>query len=167
QWVYPIRDCGSETAGGQVELLCVRVLDEQRVLAHVRDSKSPKVDSDIVLEDDTRLTVIARHDALFELLFPADRRVLTVLERIGHMPLPPYIDRADAAEDRERYQTVYGRKQGAVAAPTAGLHFDEALLAQLQDKGVQIAFVTLHVGAGTFQPVRVDNVTEHKMHSEI
>lgn len=165
--VIPARIFGKKATGGQVEILIERVLDEQRVLAHVRASKSPKVDSDIVLEDDTRLTVIARHDALFELLFPADRRVLTVLERIGHMPLPPYIDRADAAEDRERYQTVYGRKQGAVAAPTAGLHFDEALLAQLQDKGVQIAFVTLHVGAGTFQPVRVDNVTEHKMHSEI
>lgn len=165
--VIPARIFGQKATGGQVEILVERVLDEQRVLAHTRASKSPKVDSEILLEDGTRLTVIARHDALFELMFPADQRVLTVLERIGHMPLPPYIDRTDVAEDRERYQTVYGRKQGAVAAPTAGLHFDEALLAQLRKKDVQIAFVTLHVGAGTFQPVRVDEVTEHKMHSEV
>lgn len=165
--VIPARIFGQKATGGQVEILVERVLDEQRVLAHTRASKSPKVDSEILLEDGTRLTVIARHDALFELMFPANQRVLTVLERIGHMPLPPYIDRTDVAEDRERYQTVYGRKQGAVAAPTAGLHFDEALLAQLREKGVQIAFVTLHVGAGTFQPVRVDEVTEHKMHSEV
>ncbi len=165
--VIPARIFGQKATGGQVEILVERVLDEQRVLAHTRASKSPKVDSEILLEDGTRLTVIARHDALFELMFPADQRVLTVLERIGHMPLPPYIDRTDVAEDRERYQTVYGRKQGAVAAPTAGLHFDEALLTQLREKGVQIAFVTLHVGAGTFQPVRVDEVTEHKMHSEV
>jgi S-adenosylmethionine:tRNA ribosyltransferase-isomerase len=165
--VIPARVFGQKATGGQVEILVERILDEQRVLAHTRASKSPKVGSDILLEDGTRLTVTARHEALFELSFPADERVLAVLERIGHMPLPPYIDRADVAEDRERYQTVYGRKQGAVAAPTAGLHFDEALLAQLRDKGVQIAFVTLHVGAGTFQPVRVDQVTEHKMHSEV
>ena len=165
--VIPARVFGQKATGGQVEILVERILDEQRVLAHTRASKSPKTGSDILLEDGTRLTVTARHDALFELLFPADQRVLDVLDRIGHMPLPPYIDRADVAEDRERYQTVYGRKQGAVAAPTAGLHFDEALLTQLREKGVQIAFVTLHVGAGTFQPVRVERVTDHTMHSEV
>ena len=165
--VIPARVFGQKATGGQVEVLVERVLDQQRVLAHPRASKSPKVDSEIILVDGTRLKVLARHDALFELAFPPQESALAVLERIGHMPLPPYIDRADAALDRERYQTVYGRKQGAVAAPTAGLHFDEELLAQLRDKGVQIGFVTLHVGAGTFQPVRVDNITEHAMHSEV
>jgi len=108
--------------------------------------------------------MLARHDALFELRF-ADE-VLPLLERIGHMPLPPYIDRPDEAADRERYQTVYAQRAGAVAAPTAGLHFDEALLAALRDKGVETAYVTLHVGAGTFQPVRVECIEEHHMHRE-
>lgn len=165
--VIPARVFGHKATGGQVEVLVERVLDSQRVLAHTRASKSPKVGSQIILEDGTQLTVLARHDALFELAFPEPETALSVLERIGHMPLPPYIERADSLEDRERYQTVYGHKQGAVAAPTAGLHFDEALLAELQAKGVQLAFVTLHVGAGTFQPVRVDNILEHKMHSEV
>lgn len=165
--VIPARVFGQKATGGQVEVLIERVLDQQRVLAHTRASKSPKVGSQIILEDGTQLDVLARHDALFELAFPVGETALSVLERIGHMPLPPYIERADSAEDRERYQTVYGRKQGAVAAPTAGLHFDEALLAELQAKGVGLAFVTLHVGAGTFQPVRVDNILEHKMHSEV
>src|SRR5690606_20855492 len=110
--------------------------------------------------------VTGRRDDLFEVYFP-HRRVLDVLEAIGHMPLPPYIDRPDGDEDRERYQTVYARQPGAVAAPTAGLHFDEELLAKLQDKGVEIGYVTLHVGAGTFQPVRVDDIREHRMHAEI
>jgi S-adenosylmethionine:tRNA ribosyltransferase-isomerase len=165
--VIPARVFGQKATGGQVEILVERILDQQRVLAHTRASKSPKAGSEIILEDGTILTVVGRHDTLFELSFPAAETALAVLERIGHMPLPPYIDREDVAQDRERYQTVYGRKQGAVAAPTAGLHFDDALLEQLQEKGVQIAFVTLHVGAGTFQPVRVDNITEHVMHSEV
>lgn len=165
--VIPARVFGQKESGGQVEILVERVLDQQRVLAHVRASKSPKTGSTIMLEDGTRLTMLARHDALFELGFPGPETALAVLDRIGHMPLPPYIDRPDAAADRERYQTVYGRKQGAVAAPTAGLHFDEAMLEQLRAKGVQLAFVTLHVGAGTFQPVRVDNIHEHQMHSEV
>jgi len=165
--VIPARVFGQKETGGQVEVLVERVLDQQRVLAHTRASKSPKVGSDIILVDGTRLRVLARHDALFELQFPAAETALAVLERIGHMPLPPYIDRDDVEQDRERYQTVYGRKQGAVAAPTAGLHFDDQLLEQLREKGVQIGFVTLHVGAGTFQPVRVDEITEHAMHSEV
>lgn len=165
--VIPARVFGQKATGGQVEILVERILDQQRVLAHTRASKSPRAGSEIILEDGTILTVVGRHDALFELSFPAAETALAVLERIGHMPLPPYIDREDVAQDRERYQTVYGRKQGAIAAPTAGLHFDDALLEQLREKGVQIAFVTLHVGAGTFQPVRVDNITEHVMHSEV
>lgn len=165
--VIPARVFGQKTTGGKVEVLVERVLDEQSVLAHVRASKSPKAGAQIKLEDGTLLEVIGRHDALFELTFLGTRSALDVLEDIGHMPLPPYIDREDVLADRERYQTVYGKNKGAVAAPTAGLHFDEKLLEKLQQMGVEIGFVTLHVGAGTFQPVRVDNIYEHQMHSEI
>lgn len=165
--VIPARLFGQKSSGGQVEILVERVLDSRRVLAHTRASKAPKIDSIVILQDSTQVRLIARHDALFEWEFIGDDSVLTVLDRIGHMPLPPYIDREDVAADRERYQTVYGEKQGAVAAPTAGLHFDEQMLADLKAKGVQIAFVTLHVGAGTFQNMRVDDIAEHRMHSEI
>ncbi|UZJ45110.1 tRNA preQ1(34) S-adenosylmethionine ribosyltransferase-isomerase QueA [Marinimicrobium sp. C6131] len=165
--VIPARLFGMKDTGGKVEILVERLLTDARVLAHTRASKSPKIGSLIVLEDGTRLAVTGRRDDLFELNFPPEETALSVLERLGHMPLPPYIDREDEALDRERYQTVYSRKAGAVAAPTAGLHFDDDLLAQLQAKGVNLAFVTLHVGAGTFQPVRVDNIAEHKMHSEV
>jgi S-adenosylmethionine:tRNA ribosyltransferase-isomerase len=165
--VIPARLFGQKLTGGQVEILVERVLDTQRVLAHTRASKSPKPGSSIRLEDGTEIAVLARHEALFELAFPPSAPALQVLDRLGHMPLPPYIDRADEAADRERYQTVYGHKQGAVAAPTAGLHFDQALLEELREKGVQLAFVTLHVGAGTFQSMRVDDIREHQMHSEI
>lgn len=165
--VIPARLFGQKTSGGQVEILVERVLDNCRVLAHTRASKAPKVGSQVVLQDDTRVQLVARHDALFEWEFLGDDPALVVLERIGHMPLPPYIDREDVAADRERYQTVYSKEQGAVAAPTAGLHFDELMMEQLRAKGVNIAFVTLHVGAGTFQNMRVDNIAEHQMHSEI
>jgi len=167
--VIPARLFGCKASGGKVEILVERVLDTHRILAHTRASKSPKTGSVVVLEDGTELTLIARHDALFEWSFPKDKPALEVLEVIGHMPLPPYIDREDCLEDRERYQTVYSDegKKGAVAAPTAGLHFDEAFLAQIRAKGVNIAFVTLHVGAGTFQPVRVDDIYQHVMHSEV
>ncbi len=165
--VIPARLFGQKESGGQIEILVERVLDTHHVLAHVRASKSPKVNSIILLEDSTRLKMLKRHDALFELELLSDETVLQLLDRIGHMPLPPYIDREDAVSDRERYQTVYSQKQGAVAAPTAGLHFDDLMLKQLQAKGVKTAFVTLHVGAGTFQPVRADNITEHHMHSEV
>jgi len=165
--VIPARVFGQKESGGQVEILVERVLDTHRVLTHTRASKSPKPDSIVILQDGTRLKMVARHDALFEWEFQSEETALSVLDRIGHMPLPPYIDREDAASDRERYQTVYSQKQGAVAAPTAGLHFDELMLEQLRAKGVKTAFVTLHVGAGTFQPVRADNIHEHHMHSEV
>jgi S-adenosylmethionine:tRNA ribosyltransferase-isomerase len=165
--VIPARVFGQKESGGQVEILVERVLDTHRILSHSRASKSPKPNSIVILQDGTRLKMVARHDALFEWEFQTDETALSVLDRIGHMPLPPYIDREDELSDRERYQTVYSKKQGAVAAPTAGLHFDELMLEQLRAKGVQIAFVTLHVGAGTFQPVRADNITEHPMHSEV
>lgn len=161
--VIPARLFAQKESGGKAEVLVERVLDEHRVLAHVRASKAPKPGSRLLLERGSAL-MLARHDALFELEF--DQPVLPLLEQIGHMPLPPYIDRADELSDRERYQTVYAEHAGAVAAPTAGLHFDRSMLEQLAGMGVDTAFVTLHVGAGTFQPVRVDNVLDHKMHAE-
>ena len=136
------------------------------MLAHVRSNRTPKAGAKFLLEGAVEVEMLGRQDALFELKFHTTEPVLEVLESYGHMPLPPYIDRPDEASDRERYQTVYNKKPGAVAAPTAGLHFDDAILAALADKGVQFAYVTLHVGAGTFQPVRVDNIKEHHMHSE-
>lgn len=162
--VIPARLFGQKASGGKLEVLVERVLDGHRVLAHVRSSKSPKPGSLIHIEGGGEAEMVARHDALFELRFSEE--VLPLLERVGHMPLPPYIDRADDAADRERYQTVYAERAGAVAAPTAGLHFDESLLAAIRDKGVNTAFVTLHVGAGTFQPVRVERIEDHHMHHE-
>lgn len=164
--VIPARLFGQKASGGKVEVLVERILDSRRFLAHVRASKAPKAGNLLVLENDAEVEMVQRHGELFELRVTADEPVLEMLERLGHMPLPPYIDRPDAASDRERYQTVYNQKPGAVAAPTAGLHFDQPLLDALQAKGVEFAFVTLHVGAGTFQPVRVDNVLEHQMHAE-
>ncbi len=164
--VIPARLFGQKASGGKLEVLVERVLDTHRVLAHVRSSKSPKPGSQILIDGGGSAEMLARHDALFELRFAEP--VLPLLNRVGHMPLPPYIDRPDDASDRERYQTVYSDKDkaGAVAAPTAGLHFDEALLAAIREKGVGTAFVTLHVGAGTFQPVRVERIEDHHMHSE-
>ncbi|WP_113907933.1 tRNA preQ1(34) S-adenosylmethionine ribosyltransferase-isomerase QueA [Aliidiomarina celeris] len=164
--VIPARLLGQKISGGNVEVLVERVLDEHRVLAHVRSNRSPKAGAQLVLEQSVQVRVLGRQEALFELEFDHQKTVLEWLEEYGHMPLPPYIDRPDEASDRERYQTVYNQKPGAVAAPTAGLHFDQPLLSELTAKGVEFAHVTLHVGAGTFQPVRVDNVLEHKMHSE-
>ena len=162
--VIPARLFGQKASGGKLEILVERVLDSQRVLAHVRSSKSPKPGSIILIDGGGEAEMVARHDALFELRFAED--VLPLLERVGHMPLPPYIDRPDEQADRERYQTVYADRAGAVAAPTAGLHFDQQLLAAIAEKGVEQAFVTLHVGAGTFQPVRVERIEDHHMHSE-
>ncbi|GLU38600.1 tRNA preQ1(34) S-adenosylmethionine ribosyltransferase-isomerase QueA [Pseudomonas sp. R3.Fl] len=162
--VIPARLFGQKESGGKLEILVERVLDSRRVLAHVRSSKSPKPGSKILIDGGAEAQMLQRHDALFELGFAED--VLPLLERVGHMPLPPYIDRPDEAADRERYQTVYAERAGAVAAPTAGLHFDEGLLAAIREKGVDTAFVTLHVGAGTFQPVRVEKIEDHHMHSE-
>lgn len=166
--VIPARLFGRKASGGKLEVLVERVLDDTRVLAHVRASKSPKPGAELLLGDneDIRATMVARHDTLFELRFDDGRDVLTILNAAGHMPLPPYIDRPDEDADRELYQTVYSSRPGAVAAPTAGLHFDEPLLEKLRAKGVEMAFVTLHVGAGTFQPVRVDTIENHTMHSE-
>ncbi|NCH73824.1 tRNA preQ1(34) S-adenosylmethionine ribosyltransferase-isomerase QueA [Cronobacter sakazakii] len=166
--VIPARLFGRKASGGKIEVLVERMLDDHRVLAHIRASKAPKPGTELLLGDDESVnaTMTARHDALFEVQFNDERPVLDILNSIGHMPLPPYIERPDEEADRELYQTVYSQKPGAVAAPTAGLHFDEPLLERLRAKGIEMAFVTLHVGAGTFQPVRVESIEDHVMHSE-
>ncbi|EKM0375757.1 tRNA preQ1(34) S-adenosylmethionine ribosyltransferase-isomerase QueA [Cronobacter turicensis] len=166
--VIPARLFGRKASGGKIEVLVERMLDDHRVLAHIRASKAPKPGAELLLGDDESVnaTMTARHDALFEVQFNDERPVLDILNSIGHMPLPPYIERPDEEADRELYQTVYSQKPGAVAAPTAGLHFDEPLLERLRTKGIEMAFVTLHVGAGTFQPVRVESIEDHVMHSE-
>ncbi len=163
--VIPARLYGRKESGGRVEILVERLLEEGLALAHVRASKSPRAGTSITLDKGYACVVEGRREDLFVLRF-SGRKVLEVLERIGHVPLPPYIDRPDSASDQERYQTVYARKPGAVAAPTAGLHFDDGLLSRLRAKGVEMTFVTLHVGAGTFQPVRVEDLRQHRMHSE-
>lgn len=172
--VIPARMFGRKASGGKIEVLVERMLDEHRFLAHIRSSKAPKEGTELILGEDklgenhgVQALMAARHEALFEVeLKDKSTALLEVLQQIGHMPLPPYIDRPDEAADQECYQTVYSKVPGAVAAPTAGLHFDDELLAKLQEKGVNFEFVTLHVGAGTFQPVRVENIEEHHMHAE-
>jgi S-adenosylmethionine:tRNA ribosyltransferase-isomerase len=158
---------GEKASGGKVEALIERVLDDHTALAHVRASKSPKPGSRLIFAGRWEAEMVERHDSMFKLRFLAEENVYDILEASGKLPLPPYIERSAEQDDDERYQTVYAREQGAVAAPTAGLHFTDDMLATLQAQGIATAFVTLHVGAGTFQPVKVDNVADHKMHSEI
>lgn len=165
--VIPARLLGHKETGGKVEVLVERVLDHERVLAHVRSSKSPSQGRRLQLEGSLEVEVLARHDALFELRFLNTDSVVDAMESYGRMPLPPYIERDVDKADLERYQTVYAQHVGAVAAPTAGLHFDQALLAQIKEMGIETAELTLHVGAGTFQPVRVDDIRSHQMHSEV
>ncbi|MEH6650430.1 MAG: tRNA preQ1(34) S-adenosylmethionine ribosyltransferase-isomerase QueA [Motiliproteus sp.] len=164
--VIPARMFGQKSTGGKIEMLIERVVDAHNALVHIRSSKSPKPGAILLMEQQLEAEVTGRQGALFEVRFKGERTLLSWLDEIGHMPLPPYMDRDDHESDRERYQTVYNRAPGAVAAPTAGLHFDDELLQALRDKGVDLGFVTLHVGAGTFQPVKVETVTEHQMHSE-
>ena len=173
--VIPARLYGRKESGGRVEILIERQLGEGQILAQVRASKSPKqgnlirlcatADSEPEAPEDC-LWVVGRRDEFIVLESASSVKLLQLISRYGHMPLPPYIKREDQLEDKERYQTVYAEVPGAVAAPTAGLHFDEPLLAALREKGVGTAFLTLHVGAGTFQPVRVHDITTHRMHSE-
>lgn len=164
--VMPARLFGRKTTGGRVEILVERLLDETGCLAHVQASKTPRGGSRIMLDGGIELQVGGRRDDLFELRLTGGMALMDVLEQQGHTPLPPYIRRADETADSDRYQTVYARKPGAVAAPTAGLHFTRALIGKLESKGVVCAYVTLHVGAGTFQPIREDNIDRHRMHSE-
>lgn len=162
--VIKARLFGIKDSGGKVELLVERVLDEFEALAFIRASHAPRPGSHIRLADDLLIEVMARQDDLSRLRFPAP--VLAILDQLGQLPLPPYIDHPPTADDEARYQTVYANEPGAVAAPTAGLHFDNAMLDTLRQRGVRMAQVTLHVGAGTFQPIRVDDIADHKMHSE-
>lgn len=165
--VIKARLFGTKGTGGHLEVLVERVLDDHHVLAHIRASRAPKAGNMLRLANTFDAKVLARNDDLFHVQFLGEMSVLELLEHYGAMPLPPYITHDAVAQDDERYQTVYAKHAGAVAAPTAGLHFDETVLNALKAKGVNIAYVTLHVGAGTFQPVRVDNIKDHKMHSEI
>lgn len=164
--VIPARLFGKKQSGGKVEILIERILDDHRAIAHVRSSKSAKAGTLIELDEGHCCEVLGRADDLFQLEFKGDNSLLALLDQIGHIPLPPYITREDDESDLTRYQTVFARESGAVAAPTAGLHFDQAMMKKLKAKGVQSAFVTLHVGSGTFQPVRVENLSEHLMHKE-
>lgn len=164
--VIPARLFGRKTTGGEVEVLIERVLGAHEVRAQMRASKTPKEGTQLELGDGVPATVLGRDGEFFRLRFDTPEPLESVLHRIGHMPLPPYIRREDAVDDQSRYQTVFAREPGAVAAPTAGLHFDAPLLDTLAAKGVKFGHITLHVGAGTFQPMRVDSVHEHRMHSE-
>ena len=170
--VLPARLYAQKQTGGRVEILIERMLGDGGAVAHVRASKSPKEGALLLIAPDAEsdvsdltLRVTGRQGALF-LLEPESGTLKEMMRRFGHMPLPPYIDRDDTSEDRDRYQTLYGHRDGAVAAPTAGLHFDQTMLDQLDAAGIARAEVTLHVGAGTFQPVRVENIEDHVMHSE-
>ena len=163
--VIPARLFGNKQSGGKVEILIERILDDYHAIAHVKASKSPKPGTLIKLDKGFQCLVQGRVDDLFLLEFD-DFKVLELLEQIGHIPLPPYITRADDESDLTRYQTVFAKESGAVAAPTAGLHFDLAMMNKIKAKGAQIVFVTLHVGSGTFQPMRVEDLSEHIMHKE-
>ena len=162
--VLNARFYGVKQSGGKVEVLVERVLDARTVLAQVRASKSPLPGTGLRLADSFDVSVGERSGEFFVLHFPSD--AIELIDRYGQLPLPPYIQHAADATDTQRYQTVYAKHPGAVAAPTAGLHFDQALLDQLQQQGVLLTWLTLHVGAGTFQPVRTENLAEHQMHSE-
>ena len=164
--VMQARLFGRKSSGGKLELLIERILKPDLALAHIRASKSPKTGSEILIEDfATPLEVLGREENLFQISLPVGD-FYSLMARHGHIPLPPYIQRSDQVLDQARYQTVYAQRTGAVAAPTAGLHFDEQMLQRLAEQGVRSAHITLHVGAGTFQPVRVENLDEHVMHSE-
>ena len=163
--VIPARLYGKKQSGGKIEILIERLLDDHHALAHVKASKSPKAGTLIELDQGHSCTVQGRADDLFILEF-ADITLMKLLDLIGHIPLPPYITRADDVSDLTRYQTVFAKEAGAVAAPTAGLHFNDALMAKIKALNIQTAFVTLHVGSGTFQPVRAENLEDHIMHKE-
>ena len=164
--VIPARLFGQKESGGRVEILIERLLPENAARAQVGASKSPKPGSRIQLDAGGEAEVVGRDGEFYQLRFHVPDSLESWLQKAGRLPLPPYIQRAPGQDDDERYQTVFARELGAVAAPTAGLHFDDALLSALRDQGVEFGHVTLHVGAGTFQPMRVDNILEHHMHSE-
>lgn len=164
--VIPARLFGAKATGGKVEIMIERLLDENQALAMIRVvSRAPKVGSYIILENGVHVTVQQKNNSFYTLIFKTNS-LLDLLDNIGHIPLPPYIERADNAQDLSRYQTVYASQDGAVAAPTAGLHFNDKLLTELKKQGINHSFVTLYVGAGTFVPVKTDNIKDYVMHSE-
>lgn len=165
--VIPARLIGNKVSGGRVEVLVERIIDDQRMLAQMRVSKPPRIGEYLLFNDQVALEVIDRRNQFYELFYPhQDRTILTVIESIGQIPLPPYLQRDPEECDKERYQTIYAEHKGSVAAPTAGLHFDEGIFEQLRTNQVDIGYLTLHIGAGTFVPVRVENIREHQMHAE-
>ncbi len=164
--VYPARLTGKKATGGRLELLVENIIDSTTALCLCKASKSPKAGSKVFLDSGHAAVVCGRQDDLFEIKFALDTPLLDYLQQYGALPLPPYIERPVDKADSDRYQTVFASDTGAVAAPTAGLHFDDALLQRCRDAGVDIDFITLHVGAGTFQPVRDDDLSKHKMHAE-
>lgn len=165
--VIPARLFGRKKTGGQVEMLIERILDSRRVLAQLRVSKPPREGDEIVLTDTFSLRVGQRQQQFYELTYTGNERtILDIIELVGEIPLPPYMHRAPDESDKQRYQTVYAREKGSVAAPTAGLHFDEPFLQTLRARQIEMAYLTLHIGAGTFAPVRTENIHEHTMHAE-
>ncbi len=165
--VIPARLTGVKSTGGKIECLIERILSDNEALAHIRASHPPKKGSLLTFSEDFCVSILDKINDLYHLKIEGTSPLLSMLEKYGSIPLPPYIQHPPSEEDLKRYQTIFARWPGAVAAPTAGLHFDEELLAKLKAKEVNFAYVTLHVGAGTFQPVRVSNLDEHKMHSEL
>lgn len=165
--VIPARIFGKKVSGGRIEVMLERVLSDSELLVQIRASKAPKVGGQLLLGDEAiKAEVVARDNGFYQLRLDDQRSAIAVVQAIGHMPLPPYIDHSDDALDQQRYQTIFAEHPGAVAAPTAGLHFDQSILDEISAKGVRQATVTLHVGAGTFQPVRVDDIATHEMHYE-
>lgn len=164
--VIKARLLGEKDSGGKVEVLVERILSHREGLAHIRASKPPRPGTRLLLEGALEAEMLGRRDEFYHLRFDAEDGLLAALERFGRVPLPPYVAHPAGPEDESRYQTVYARRPGAVAAPTAGLHFDDGLLQAIAERNIRTAYVTLHVGAGTFQPVRVEDLREHRMHSE-
>jgi len=164
--VIPARLYAQKESGGKVEILIERLTSDQEALAMIKASRAPKVGSFIILENNQRVQIADKSSGFYILIFETDS-ILDMLDEIGHVPLPPYIERNDEEDDIGRYQTVYAKNNGAVAAPTAGFHFDKNLLFELAQFGVEHEFITLHVGAGTFQPVQTNNIEDHQMHSEL
>ncbi|MGH8560001.1 MAG: tRNA preQ1(34) S-adenosylmethionine ribosyltransferase-isomerase QueA [Methylococcales bacterium] len=165
--VIPARLFGRKPSGGKVEILVERILDNKRILAHIRSNKAMRPGALIELRNGMDCILLERRGDLRLLELKGDDSIEELLDSVGHIPLPPYIQRSDQDQDRQRYQTVYAERPGAVAAPTAGLHFDEKMIQQLRNKGVETAYLTLHVGSGTFQPLRVENLEDHRMHPEV
>ena len=164
--VFPARLLGSKDSGGKVEMLAERILSDGTVKVQIKSNRAPKIGSEILIAENLIAKILNREEEFYILQFNQEKPALEIFEQYGHVPLPPYIEREDEVEDLERYQTIYAKHAGAVAAPTAGLHFTSDLLSQLTHQGVQTATITLHVGAGTFKPVKVQDPTQHIMHSE-